>query len=60
MKFSLQLFTLALAPSLVLAGIFPPNTNVKMLDPKSFKKALKANVSVCLHFKDISISFSST
>jgi len=50
MKLSLQLFTLALAPSLALAGIFPPNTNVKMLDPKSFKKALKANQTSLVAF----------
>lgn len=44
MKLSLPLFTLALVPSLALGAIFPPNSHVKMLDPQSFKKALKANV----------------
>lgn len=44
MKLSLPLFALTLVPSLALGAIFPPNSHVKMLDPKSFKKALKANV----------------
>lgn len=35
---------LALAPSLASAGLFPPDSVVKMLDPKSFKKAMRANV----------------
>jgi protein disulfide-isomerase A6 len=43
----LQIFalTLALAPSLASAAIFPKDTHVKMLDAKSFKKAMKKNVS---------------
>jgi protein disulfide-isomerase A6 len=36
--------TLALAPSLASAAIFPSNTHVKMLDMKGFKKAMKTNV----------------
>jgi protein disulfide-isomerase A6 len=46
MKFSLPLFVLALAPSLALGAIFPSNSHVQMLDPKSFKKAMKTNVNV--------------
>jgi len=44
---SSQLFslTLALAPSLVSAAIFPSDTQVKMLDAKGFKEAMKRNVS---------------
>lgn len=45
MKLTLQLFALALVPSLVSGAIFPLDSHVKMLDPKSFKKALKTNVS---------------
>ena len=41
--------TLALAPSLASAAIFPPNTQVKMLDAKGFKKAMKTNV--CVFFR---------
>lgn len=45
--------TLALAPSLTSAAIFPPNTQVKMLDVKGFKKAMKMNVrfpsAICSH-----------
>ncbi|KAF9454413.1 thioredoxin-like protein [Macrolepiota fuliginosa MF-IS2] len=50
MKLTLQLFALALTPSLALAAIFPPNSNVKMLNPKSFKKALKANQTSMIAF----------
>ncbi|KXN86204.1 hypothetical protein AN958_10392 [Leucoagaricus sp. SymC.cos] len=50
MKLSLQLFALALTPSLALAGIFPPNSNVKMLDPKSFKKVMKVNQTSMVAF----------
>lgn len=35
---------LCLAPSLVSAGLFPKDSLVKMLDAKSFNKAMKANV----------------
>ena len=41
----LLMLTLVLMPSLVSAAIFPADLLVKMLDAKSFKKALKANVS---------------
>lgn len=36
--------TLALAPALVSAAIFPPDSLVKMLDAKGFKKVMKENV----------------
>jgi protein disulfide-isomerase A6 len=36
--------TLALAPSLVSAAIFPADSLVKILDAKGFKNALKENV----------------
>ncbi|KAF9451022.1 disulfide isomerase [Macrolepiota fuliginosa MF-IS2] len=45
MKLS-QLLVFVLTPSLALSfgdGLFCPRSNVKMLGPKSFKKALKAN-----------------
>ncbi|KAF8240236.1 thioredoxin-like protein [Tricholoma matsutake] len=42
--------TLALAPSLTSAAIFPPNTQVKMLDVKGFKKAMKMNVTSMVAF----------
>ena len=38
-------FTLALAPSLASAAIFPKDSQVKMIDAKGFKKAMKQNVS---------------
>jgi protein disulfide-isomerase A6 len=38
--------TLTLAPSLVAAGMFPKDSLVKMLDHKTFKQAMKANVSI--------------
>ena len=34
----------ALAPSLVSAALFPPDSLVKVIDAKGFKKAMKANV----------------
>ena len=34
----------AMAPSLVSAAIFPPDSLVKMIDAKGFKKAMKTNV----------------
>ena len=42
----LQIFALAIAiaPCLVSAALFPPDTLVKMIDAKGFKKAMKANV----------------
>lgn len=36
--------TLALAPSLASAAIFPKDSQVKMIDAKGFKKAMKQNV----------------
>jgi protein disulfide-isomerase A6 len=36
--------TLALAPSLASAAIFPSNSQVKILDVKGFKKVMKTNV----------------
>ena len=45
--------TLALVPSLGSAAIFPPNSHVKVLDVKGFKKAMKANV--CFPFVLITI-----
>ena len=43
--------TLALSPSLVAAGMFPKDSLVKMLDIKTFKKAMKANVSKAARFE---------
>lgn len=40
---TLTAFLLVL-PTLVTAGIFPPDTKVKMLDPKGFKRVMKNNV----------------
>ena len=39
--------TLVLAPSLASAAIFPKDSQVKMIDAKGFKKAMKQNVSPC-------------
>lgn len=36
--------TLALAPALVSAALFPKESLVKMIDAKGFKKAMKENV----------------
>ena len=36
--------SLAIAPNLVSAALFPENTLVKMIDHKGFKNALKQNV----------------
>src|ERR1700722_9386695 len=36
--------TLALAPSLASAAIFPKDTRVKMLDTRGFKRVMKKNV----------------
>jgi len=49
---SSQLFslTLALAPSLVSAAIFPSDTQVKMLDAKGFKEAMKRNQTSMVAF----------
>lgn len=49
--------TLALAPSLASAAIFPKDTLVKMLDPKSFKRVMKKNV--CF-FASLSLSSADT
>lgn len=35
---------LLLLPAIVSAAIFPPNTKVKMLDPKGFQRAMRSNV----------------
>jgi len=35
---------LVLLPTIVSAAIFPPDTKVKMLDPKGFRKAMRSNV----------------
>ncbi|KAI0339552.1 hypothetical protein BDW22DRAFT_563975 [Trametopsis cervina] len=42
--------TLALAPTLVSAGIFPKDSLVKMLDAKGFKKAMKENQTSIVAF----------
>ncbi|KDR80941.1 hypothetical protein GALMADRAFT_241499 [Galerina marginata CBS 339.88] len=42
--------TLVLAPSLVSAGMFPKDSIVKMLDVKTFKKAMKANETSMVAF----------
>ncbi|KAK0215831.1 hypothetical protein EDD85DRAFT_871036 [Armillaria nabsnona] len=42
--------TLSLIPSLATAAIFPADTTVKMLDAKSFKKAMKANETSMVAF----------
>ena len=39
-------FAFALAPSLVSAALFPPDSLVKVIDAKGFKKAMKANVGL--------------
>jgi len=41
---------LCVAPSLVNAAIFPKDSKVKMLDAKSFKKAMKANQTSLVAF----------
>lgn len=38
------LLSLVFVPAFVSAGVFPPDSLVKMLDAKTFKKAMKANV----------------
>jgi protein disulfide-isomerase A6 len=40
------LLSLVFVPAFVSAAIFPPDSLVKMLDAKGFKKAMKANVGV--------------
>lgn len=42
--------TFSLIPSLATAAIFPQGTTVKMLDAKSFKKAMKANETSLVAF----------
>ncbi|KAJ6485819.1 protein disulfide isomerase [Mycena sanguinolenta] len=44
------LLSLVLVPALVSAGVFPPDSMVKMLDAKSFKKAMKANQTSMVAF----------
>ncbi|PPQ95973.1 hypothetical protein CVT26_016189 [Gymnopilus dilepis] len=46
----ITLATLALAPSLVSAGMFPKDSLVKPLDVKTFKQALKANETAMVAF----------
>ncbi|KAI5995655.1 thioredoxin-like protein [Pisolithus albus] len=41
---------LMILPILVSAAIFPPNTKVKMLDPKGFKRAMKSNRTAVVAF----------
>jgi len=50
MKLSLLLFTLAAAPLLASAALFPADTKVKMIDAKGFKKAMKQNVTSVVAF----------
>lgn len=42
--------TLALAPAIVQAGLFPEDSTVKMLDAKGFRKAMKENVTQVVAF----------
>ncbi|KAF8196834.1 hypothetical protein K438DRAFT_1673052 [Mycena galopus ATCC 62051] len=44
------LLSLVFAPALVSAAIFPPDSLVKMLDAKSFRKAMKANQTSLVAF----------
>ncbi|KAJ7272560.1 hypothetical protein B0H12DRAFT_1091017 [Mycena haematopus] len=44
------LLSLVFVPALVSAGIFPADSLVKMLDTKSFKKAMKANQTSLVAF----------
>ncbi|KAJ7230519.1 hypothetical protein GGX14DRAFT_583640 [Mycena pura] len=49
--FSSQLLlSLALVPTFVWAGVFPKDSLVKMLDAKTFKKAMKANETSMVAF----------
>lgn len=41
---------LMILPILVSAAIFPPNTKVKMLDPKGFKRVMKSNRTAVVAF----------
>ncbi|KAH7914834.1 thioredoxin-like protein [Hygrophoropsis aurantiaca] len=41
---------LVLLPALVSAAIFPPDTKVKSLDPKGFRRAMKANRTAVVAF----------
>lgn len=45
--------SLALAPSLASAAIFPKDSQVKMLNAKGFKQAMKANVCCHLPFEEL-------
>lgn len=51
--------TLALAPALVSAGLFPKDSLVKMIDAKQFKKVMKENVR-CVHTHFVVIPYSSS
>jgi len=42
--------TLALAPSLASAAIFPKDSHVKLLDPKGFKRVMKKNETCIVAF----------
>ncbi|KAF7356933.1 Protein disulfide isomerase [Mycena venus] len=44
------LFSLVFVPALVSAGVFPKDSLVKMLDAKTFKKAMKANETSMVAF----------
>lgn len=46
----LAVFALALVPAAVEAAIFPKDTIVRMLDPKSFKQVMKRNESSLVAF----------
>lgn len=40
---------LMLLPVIVSAAIFPPDSKVKTLDPKGFKRVMKSNVRILYH-----------
>lgn len=40
---------LILLPVLASAAIFPPDSKVKALDPKGFKRVMKSNVCILYH-----------
>jgi len=40
---------LILLPILASAAIFPPDSKVKVLDPKGFKRVMKSNVRSLYH-----------
>jgi len=43
LSFQILAFAFAIAPSLVSAALFPPDSLVKVIDAKGFKKAMKKN-----------------